>query len=152
MNWRLRGKIPLTENDVLALRAERDRTGVGPAALLRGQSKAKPDDLSAGMIVGWLLGKTETVKATHLKFALSLWASLPDAPKRIEVTEEMRSELANLIEQTGLGASAIVTAMEVVPDGLFPGTIQQWISGKVKTARADHWDSVVERLRSAKGG
>ena len=70
--------IPITIELAAILRSERDRTGYGPAALLRRFAATSPRDLKRSTISGWLNLSVLTGKASEVRWVLSCYATLPD--------------------------------------------------------------------------
>ncbi|WP_300532429.1 hypothetical protein [Maricaulis sp.] len=69
-----------TKADGLALEAERARTGVQTAELLKYFYRGKvPEGLSAGLISSWINGSPRTVSAELYDWTLKAWKALPDA-------------------------------------------------------------------------
>ena len=66
----------LTDSDISALRAERDRTRIGPVVLLRLASNV-PDGLTPALVSGLLNSKRQTVRIDHYDYVLSRWRSFP---------------------------------------------------------------------------
>ena len=121
------------------LRAERQRTGVGPYALLRDRPDI-PDGFSAHTARRFCGGRIRTIRCGHLQYLQRLWADLPDS-EVIALTPEILASLQARIERTGKGPHAILRGVKDLPDGLRSSIIRSWLKG-VKTARKDHLDYV----------
>lgn len=65
-------------------------------------------------------------------------------PHRIKITQEIRNRLHDYKEQTGIGASALLRGKRKdLPQGLNSAVIQNWLNGKIKSARKDHLNYVL---------
>lgn len=69
-------RIAITQGMREALKAERDRTGVAPRDLLKGDADA-PEKLSSHVIENWLSGIAATALEDHLDYVLRKWRALP---------------------------------------------------------------------------
>jgi len=70
--------IPVTDEIVTRIKAERERTGIGAKALLRQFEDEKPDKLSATTISAWINCTNKNASKLRLSWVLERWASLPD--------------------------------------------------------------------------
>lgn len=70
-------RVPLANDMVETLIAERERTGVGQTALLK-QADSVPMGLSPGLISAWINGNAETARKDYLNWVLARWRELPD--------------------------------------------------------------------------
>lgn len=130
-------RFELTRDHVVALEAERIRTGIEIAGLVRG-FHGLPDAPAARTIHGWFSGTTRSARQSDYDLVLGQWRSLPDLHRpdtaildikrygilygRVVLNDEIRERLHRLIERTG-------------------------ISGKVKRVRQDHSDWVLGRCK-----
>lgn len=69
--------IFIGEEELDALRGQRDRTGFGSTKLLK-QSDDVPQGLRASLVESWLTGRTVRAKREYLEFVLSAYKKLPD--------------------------------------------------------------------------
>ena len=138
--------VAVTPEKLDVLNAEKDRTGVGPKALLA-SGKSIPVRVNADYLTNLLRGRYEDMPRECYEWLLDAWGCLPDAPKRIELTGELVSELSEAMQQAGSGPFKLLRGTaESRPDGLTGTMIQSWLNGTTKTARQDHLDFVQELL------
>ncbi|HKX79695.1 MAG TPA: hypothetical protein VJM34_14345 [Novosphingobium sp.] len=71
---------PITDAERSALRAHRQRTGIGGSVLLD-KAADKPKGLSAAMVGLWLTGKTRTADPSFIAYVLTRYERLPDRAK-----------------------------------------------------------------------
>lgn len=142
-------RVKVTAEIQEKLKAERERTGLGGRALMRGQRDSTPEDLRAQMIDSWVSGRVATAKKEHLDWVLKAYAdwSPPEKamqPERINLTDAQVAHLQKEVERTGLGAVNILRhARTALPDGLNHQKVQRWISGQTRMAMKKHWDFVL---------
>ncbi|MEO1324434.1 MAG: hypothetical protein AAFV59_15655 [Pseudomonadota bacterium] len=146
----MRKYVEIDEATLLFLKNEIERTQMGPRRILRNTRGERPVDLNSGIVARWLSGHTTRAQASHLNFVLDRLASTPsvsiDARERVELSAAIIAELQGLRDQSGIGAWALLSPRpNEVPEGLHPATIQQWLDGKVKSARRDHLEFVRKR-------
>ena len=144
-----REQIALTDDLVSALRKEIKRTGIGKVALckLLGQRSSGP---TSSMIEAWLRGRAKTVKQSHIDFVLAELAKLPDDPTsaRKHLSEETLAQLRALFARSGIGPRPLLQGAPDVPQGLTERIVYAWLYRNTKTARKDHLDYVLARLRA----
>lgn len=144
-----REQIALTDDLVNALRQEIKRTGIGKVVLckLLGQLSSGP---TSSMIEAWLRGRVKKAKKSHIDFVLAELAKLPDDPTsaRKQLTEETLCQLQALFAQTGIGPRPLLQGAPDVPEGLTERIVYAWLHGDTRTARKDHLDYVLARLRA----
>ncbi len=70
-------RIPITPEILTKMLGEKERTGIGPMALLRDTKKVRPRGLTTSIIDSWLEGRTTSARKDHLDFALDRWQKLP---------------------------------------------------------------------------
>lgn len=69
--------------------------------------------------------------------------------QRIVLTEEMVNELQGHLDRTRLGSHALLSGRRnEKPEGLYPYTIDNWLSGHVKTVNANYFSYVIKLLES----
>lgn len=153
-----RNRIPITEEIRNTLIAERDRTGIGPQALLNGKRHVMPKGLYGSTIQGWIRGASKSARKDYLDFALDEWAKLPDlkpGEKRggkdygstyVEITQDQLVELHKYRELAFL-PSAVFKLADEVPPGLTSSTVSNWLTGSTVTAQPDHLSFVFETCR-----
>lgn len=124
-----------------ALRAHRERTGMGIVKLLKGRDDL-PEGLKIATMENFYHGRTETVPAEHLDYVTKLWEALPER-KRVSLTPEILSELRQHIERTGKGPVAVLRGAKDKPDGLKAAVVRTWFDGRA-TARQDHVDYMLK--------
>ncbi len=139
-------RFPLTHEIIESLRGHKERTGVGPALLLRGR-KFLPLRLKPATIESWLSGAAESARASHLKTVLELWAALPDNPY-VELTGEMAGELAAVIEATGVTPTRLLRMAEDPPADLKASDVSRWKTRRVATVRQGHFCFVMNSYRA----
>lgn len=125
---------------LVALRAHRERTGVGPARLLKNR-----DDLPSGMTIrglaAFIHGECMRIRRHYLDYALALWEELPDQ-NLVTLTPEIRETLRAHMARTGKGAAAVLRGARDKPEGLGAQQILDWLHGKLR-ARRDHLQYVL---------
>jgi hypothetical protein len=153
--------VPITESTRQRLLAEKKRTGLGSLALLRRDPDA-PDGLTPAMLDTWLRGSVDRARRSHLEYILRRWKELPDGASvakssahnirskcpRIVITEEMRQTLIRERERTGATIRFRVRRDPNLPSGLTPALISNWLNGRIRSARPDHWEFVMSWWRS----
>ncbi|MDJ0641976.1 MAG: hypothetical protein QNJ15_04085 [Erythrobacter sp.] len=149
-------RVQITSEHQDKLAHEASRTGMGPSKLLRGMRGIAPVGLTSSMIQSWKNGTTRTAKKEHLDWVFKTYGEwtpppLPDLPRKIVLSDEHRERLRDEIGRTGLGAIAILRhAPKPLPDGLSHQKVQNWISGKTKSATKDNWDFVLRLYQAIK--
>lgn len=74
-------RVPITPDILARMLQEKERTGVGPMALLHNTNKERPQRLTTSLIGSWLEGKTKSARKDHLAFVLRRWKTMPSAIK-----------------------------------------------------------------------
>ncbi len=135
----------LTETLRTLLRAEWQRSGVGPTKLLR-LIDPLPDGLTVGTLHSWFDKKRarKRVRRDHLTTVLDTWRKLPDGGI-LEITEEIRRELLAQKERSGLGPHALLSRAGIAADEVKPETVENWLTRKAKRAEQQQLD-LVRRL------
>ena len=142
-------RIELTAEIIDELRGLRDRSGISPRALFEGIQP--PAGLSPVMVASWLAGTVETALKHYVDFVREQWREQARAKgtSRIPITEEMRAQLWELRDQSGLGAKKLFERIKHRPDGLTPEMVCSWQSGQTRTAWKTHWDCVLKAWQKA---
>lgn len=138
--------VRITSELVNRLNTEKIRSGIGAKALLTSHDNIPPG-ITASFIANLLNGRYRTITRARYDWLVGAWACLPDAPKRIELTDDMIGELAEAIDRTKAGPFKLLRGTsDERPDGITGSMIQSWLNGTARTARADHWEYVKLRL------
>jgi len=143
-------KTELTNTIIAELNAERDRTSVGPQALLKPFGDNKPKGLNHAMVTHWLGGRIKTAKSEHVEFVIAAWAEL-ETNRSIEMTEQLLAELRAMQAAAGINAEMMVRWSEAGSVGLSVSKIKHYMSGKAKTVQADHV-TLMKRIWGEKAG
>lgn len=104
-------KVPIADNTLATLQAERDRTGLGGTALLAERTD-KPTGLTAFIISGWLAGQTKSAFPAHLDYVLTLYAA---AETRIAISDHLVALLSEASAQIG-GWKRLIPLFRDPPD------------------------------------
>lgn len=130
-------RIVITEERRAALRAEQTRTGRGAISVF-GNDPDLPEGLRAQLVDNWITGRIRTAHGDYLRYVLGKWASLPEAPEKIQLTDERLAGLRAHIARTGVGVMRLLRDQDDVPEGLNATAFENWFKPSVKTARRDH--------------
>lgn len=138
-----KGYTEITRKDLERLRKYRDM-GFVFTDLLR-ITKNVPDGLTSPIVSSWINGSTINAQPRCVAFVLEAYEKLERHPKRpIVITDIMRKTLNGARYRSGLGGINLLKhSPEKVPDKLNGPMISQWLGGRSKTARKDHWDYVM---------
>ena len=139
---------PITPDIRLKLLAERDRTGLGPGALLS-RLDDRPEGLGISAITGWLAGTVTTAPRHHLEYVLSEWQK---APARVWITPQFRAALARERDRTRVSPYALLKNLDDAPRRLRPDMVSAWIAGRTLTAFQHHIDYVLAKWRALPDG
>jgi hypothetical protein len=152
--------LPVTNDLRARLLEERRRTGISAAMLLRGDLGA-PEGLKPSIVEGWLSGACKSARRSFLDHVMRRWQELPDGSAsrssghgvrrgtaRIIITDPMRAELIRERLRTGVLISLRLRRDPDAPEGLTPTMISGWLKGKIRSARADHWNYVLNWWRA----
>lgn len=158
-----KNRTPLTKDILSELYKHKERTGVGPVALLYGRRKELPRGLSSSTINNWMLGDVQTARTDQLEAVLKLWRSLPDFVERppkqrvpklgepgsgyVEITQDIRLKLVEYRDKRYIPA-AIFNYFSDVPKGLTAYTISDWITGKTKFAKRNFLHIALDRCQA----
>lgn len=135
MNAERQDKVALTTELVTELRDERDRTSVGPQALLKPYEDV-PKGLNHAMVTHWLGGRISTAKREHLEFVRAAWAERKTS-RSITITEDMYAELNELQTKSGVNAEMMMRWAGASSVGLSVSKIKHILSGKAKSIKTD---------------
>lgn len=155
--------VPLTTEMSEAFRAERARTGVGTATLLK-STEDVPKGLTRPMLAQWIGGSRKSIRKDYLDWILTAWAALPDvaAPDlsgigidtvamqqgRVVLDEALREKIIRFAETTGKsGRGLMVWARRngiEMPEGFSAGVVAQWLNGRTGTALPEHLCFAIE--------
>ena len=135
--------VELTENIVLALKAQRVRTRIGPAKLMETIEDA-PEGLNHGQINNWMYGDYKRVRKDYLKTVISAWESLPG--DYVEISEDVVKRIEQEIKRTGVGIKMLFNRLADKPKDLNHLSIYSWGDG-TKTARQPHIDYALKKWR-----
>lgn len=72
-------RITITPEMLAHMLKEKERTGLGPMALLRGTKYERPPGLTTNLMDSWLAGNTKSARKDHLDFALRRWKETPSS-------------------------------------------------------------------------
>lgn len=72
-------RITITREMLAHMLKERERTGLGPMALLRGTQNERPQGLTTNLMDSWLVGNTKSARKDHLDFVLRRWKETPSS-------------------------------------------------------------------------
>lgn len=123
-------RIPITKAIRARLRAERDRTGIAPSALLRSTEKDRPEDLSISAPGLWIRGDASSLKPEHLDFVLSAYEACPTTRLEPEIEASFREKLQSEIIRTGIRPQRLLGASCAdKPQGLSADAVIRWMKG-----------------------
>lgn len=158
------------------LRAEQERTGVSPANL-QNQTPNWPHHLTAQHIDSWRAQQKSTQTA-HIEFVVEAYAALPTlefaeplakasekrtprarrlerrVPQKVKlspravITDAQRRAMSNELKRAGV---RYATVMNLIPPEFASISVQMikgWISGKIKKARPEHIECILNMLKS----
>ncbi|MBK9562689.1 MAG: hypothetical protein IPO54_06125 [Micavibrio sp.] len=74
-------RISITSEMLAHMLQEKERTGIGPMALLHGTKKDRPQGLTTSLMDSWLAGKTKSARKDHLDYVFERWRKLPGSKK-----------------------------------------------------------------------
>ncbi|WP_420722478.1 hypothetical protein [Hwanghaeella sp. LZ110] len=165
------GRVPLTQNIMGQMQALRDKTGLGPAAMLRLAKMHRfdiPRHATPTVLHRYLTGKVKTVEPEVVEFAKRVWTFALEnrtprvsgwmqarraakrearAIVRVTITTARRDALIAERARSGVGQSELLKTAQDVPTGLRAGLISAWINGYAQSARKDYYDWVLAQWR-----
>ena len=136
---RVKNSIEITNDHRAELKRARDETGCGASAFLR-WAEGAPDSLSGMTIEHWMQGRIKTANAELLAFVLENW---PKMPKKVPVTDKLVGALKAEQSRTGLMPKRLLATMDAVPEGLSANSVSMWMGKRVKQAKQEHVDAVL---------
>lgn len=151
--------VPITDEVRRQLTAERERTGVGPTALMRGTAHDpnRPKTLKGQTISLWLSGKIQRARQSQLDYVLKRWAALPDTStpnaRKPQERVALTTEHLRFIDQAwdeGLLPDAIFNGRDA-PEGLNSAIIRTWKDRRIKSAAKPYLDFVLREYARASG-
>ena len=81
----------------------------------------------------------------HLDYVLDRWEK---ADPWVELTPQSVAALKAHVERTGVGPRVLLRGRDYLPAGVKFGTIESWLSGATKKAKASHLETVLELWRA----
>ena len=141
-------RVRVTDDLRRQLCAHRERTGLGPGALLS-RLNNRPEGLSVGAVSGWLAGTVTTAPRHHLEYILREWQK---ATARVRITSRFRNALARERDRTGVSPYALLKSLDDAPRRLRPDMVSAWIAGRTLTAFQHHLDYVLVKWQSLPDG
>lgn len=132
--------IEVTQHHIDQMMQARESTGYGASAFLR-WAEDVPDGLSGMTIEHWMQGRIKTANAELLAFVLDHW---PKMPKKVPVTDKLVKALRAEQSRTGLMPKRLLATMEIVPEGLSAHNVSMWLGKRVKQAKQEHVDAVLD--------
>lgn len=139
--------IDLKPELVAVMNAEKQRTGVGECALLRGLRPKEHGGLTSGMVRQWLGGTTKSAEKAHVDFVMARWSALPDYDDEwLLWTEDMRDNLVSLNSRVQISWPRFFDERDDIPEGLNYGAVHSFLGGNRKSVRKAHYQYLVEIL------
>jgi len=139
--------IDLKPELIAAMNAEKQRTGVGECALLRGLRPNDHGGLSSEMVRQWLSGKAQRASQTHVDFVLARWKALPDhVDEWLPLTKDMRNNLVSLNSKVQISWPRFFEERDDIPDDLNYAAVHAFLGGQRKSIRKAHYQYLVETL------
>lgn len=137
--------------------SERERTGVGPTALMRGTAhdKKRPSTLKGQTISLWLSGKVKRARQSQLDYVLKRWAAQPDTStsnaRKPQARVALTAEHLLIIDKAwdeGLLPDTIFNGCDA-PEGLNSAIIRTWKDRRIKSAAKPYLDFVMAQCAKA---
>ena len=161
--------IQITRDMKRELRSHWKRTGLSTRRIVENDPNA-PEGLTVAMVNGWIANKIHEARADHWTFTMTKWASFPDGeyhrqrratrqkgpgrPRRkkgdiwIPLTPEMSAQFISEMARTNADFDGDILRAANVPEGLTLRVLHNWRYRHTKTTRCDHWNFVMDRLRT----
>lgn len=153
---------PITDKMRKALNEEFLRTGIGSTRLLSGAWGQIPHGLNASTINSWRSDSAKMARHEHWMFVSQEYARLSDqvnlgsknlekrnSSDRILLTSSHITLLKSERDRTGLGTISIMRHMlKPLPEGLTKNIIESWMRGSAKSAKAKHWECVINAYKA----
>ncbi|MDA5556183.1 hypothetical protein PJL69_05370 [Shimia sp. MMG029] len=139
--------IDLTPKLIAALNAEKQRTGVGECALLRGLRPKEHGGLTSGIVRQWLTGKTKSAEKEHVDLVMERWSVLPDYNDEwLTFTKDMRTNLVSLNSKAQISWPRFFEERDDIPDDLNYAAVHAFFGGQRKSIRKAHYQYLLETL------
>lgn len=137
--------IPITDELISTLKEHQQRTGIGPARLLKGSSD-KPAGLTSAIFYNWIRGEAKTAKKEYVEYFLKRYETAPVIVKLPpEIIKTIRSEM----NRCGFGGKQLVSLHNTQSTSTISySDFRRWLGGFVKSARKDQVDSLISFLAS----
>ncbi len=142
--------IPITPALRAEMKAEVKRTGLGPAALLRGIRPSEVSGLGSGNVRSWLSGEVSKANRDSVAFVLERWRALPsveDAWMLVDADERERWRAK--LKEAGVAQTALLSGRDDVPAGLTAGIVYAQFAREPRRLRREYYDyirAVIEEL------
>ena len=140
--WR-RLYVDITDEMHSSLLGHIARTRIGPKRLLNKFPELEP--LRANDISNWKTRQALRANPEFFSKAIECYESLPNARKRIPITDQMRQTLNDEIDRTGVGCTALSYLPEA-PEELDISTMEWW-RRTAKEADEEYWHTVIKLYR-----
>lgn len=127
-----------------ALRIEIERTGTGIRKLLGARADV-PEGLTLNVVTSWLDGRVRSARKEHYDYLIACYR---EAPRHLEITDELRRELSDHRARTGIGPAVLLNGAPDIPEGLNVGIIESWFSGICGKALEAHLRFVLGRYQA----
>lgn len=130
------------------MKDEAERTGVGPAALMRGIRPSQMGGLHSSLINSWMAGRTTSAERDWLQFVLDRWENLPDHNDVwMELSERDKDYLRSELKRTGVSVPYLLKDREDIPDKLYSAVVHNAL-GRQPRIRKEHFN-YLKRILSA---
>lgn len=134
---------------------EKSRTRMSGWALLKGATDI-PEGLDAQKINNWLsyANRIHYAREDHIEYVLSRYRKFPDEfgwgfeqDVVIFITGEMRQEMQDFRQRTGIEPAELMGHMEIVPMSLTAKKIEKILS-TLRSCKKSHYDSIISAYKS----
>lgn len=131
--------VPLSKSQITLLEDEINRTGLGPIALING-TQNNEYDLKSSTIYGWLKGSTSKARMDHYNWSVEEWGKHPTT---LEVTDDMRSQIRQEMQRTGIGSTLIFQYANNPPENFSTHDLETLLNGGIKRVEEGHWNWLI---------
>lgn len=142
-------RVEVTQEDIEEIIRQRERTGVGFSALLRGPRGTKPDGLQSTTIRNWLKGRAKTAIKGHTAWVIARYRVLPDKPKttrkKAKPTPTLNPPLPDwfienlyMWRDCGILPTYLLQNASSAPEGFNRSILANWLSGISSTGHTAH--------------
>lgn len=139
--------IDLTPELVAELSKEKERTGIGEVALLRGTRPSAHNGLCSAMVRQWLVGTAQRADKANVEFVMARWKALPDYDDEwVTLTEQQRQDLKALKKRAQISWERFFRECEDLPSGLSFDLFNVVIYGGCRSIRKHHYKYVLDAL------